>query len=133
MKYNFEIPDRSRTNRAFPRRNRDIEPVNVFHAPAAITDEVMMRVKIRVVARRAAFTRNLANQARTGELAQAVIDGGARNPRIAPVQRSVNLIRSRMNRRADQEFEDIGTLRGPAQSGSPEVEIKIDRLRLHII
>ncbi len=86
MQNNFGLADAPALGGGFPRRNGDIEPLDVFDAAALIANKMMMAVEVGVEARGLAFSGRLADQAGTGQIAQDVVYRGAGNTRIAAGQ-----------------------------------------------
>jgi len=66
MQNNFGLADATALGRGFPRRNGDIEPLDVFDAAALIANKMMMAVKVGVETRGLSFSGRLADQTRAG-------------------------------------------------------------------
>lgn len=97
VKNHFMFANPALPNRGLPGLHRDIEPLDVFHATALIANEMVVAQKIRVVAGSFAFARDFPHQAGSGQIAQTVVHGGTRNPRVTFVQRVKNLVRRGMD------------------------------------
>jgi hypothetical protein len=66
MQNNFGFADAPALGGGFPRRNRDVEPLDVFDASALIAHKMMMAVKVGVKARGLPLPGGLANQTGAG-------------------------------------------------------------------
>ena len=66
MQNNFGLADAPALGSGFPRRNGDVEPLNVFDGAALIANKMMMTVEVGVEARGLAFPRRLADQSGAG-------------------------------------------------------------------
>ena len=53
MQNNFGLADAAALSRGFPRRNGNVEPIDVFYTAALVANKMMMPVKVGV--ERAAF------------------------------------------------------------------------------
>ncbi len=96
---------------------RDIEPGDVFHGAAFIADEVVMPVKVGIVAGGLSVKREFADETGFDEGVKGVVNGGAGRPCVAFVQRHPKLIDGGVFRARHQMFEDNETLRSLAYAG----------------
>ena len=91
-------------------------PLDVFDAAAAVADEVMMQLVLGVVTRGAAFGGNLADEAGVNEVAEIVIDGGARRARVEAIYGLEDFRGGGVLMVVHEERHDAVTLRGAAQA-----------------
>ena len=131
MQNNFGLADATALGRGSPRRNGDVEPIDVFDAAALVANKMMMTVEVGIEARGLPFSGCLADQAGAGQVAQDVIDGSAGYARVTAGQGFKDLIGGRVNGLTHQVFEHVAALRRRAQAGALKVLIEIDAL-LHI-
>jgi hypothetical protein len=130
---NFGLADAPLSGGGFPRRNGDIEPLDVFDRVAAVANKVMVAVQIGVVARGLAFPRHLADQTGLGEIAQAVVNGGAGDAGIAAVERVEDFIGGGVDGLAHQELQHVAALRGGAETDAVEVLIELGSGGAHMV
>ena len=130
MQNNFGLADAPPLGGGFPRRNGDVEPLDVFNAAASIANKMMMTVEVGVEARGLPFPRRLADQAGAGQIAQNVIHRGAGYARVAAGQGFEDFIGSGVDGFAHQVFEHVAALGSAAQAGALKVLVEIDT-RLH--
>ena len=111
MQNNFGLADAAALGRGFPRRNGDIEPLDVFDGAASIANKMMMTVEVGVEARGLPFSGRLTDQAGAGQVAQHIVDRGSGNARIAPRQGFEDFIGGRVDGLTHQVFEHVAALR----------------------
>jgi len=61
MQNNFGLADAAALGRGFPRRNGDVEPLDVIDSAALVANKMMMTVKVGVEARGLPFSGGLAD------------------------------------------------------------------------
>ena len=128
MQNNFGLADAPPLGSGSPRRNGNVEPLDVFDAGALIANKMMMTVEVGVEARGLPFCGHLADQAGAGQVAQNVVDRSAGHARIAAGQRFKDFIGGGVDGFANQVFEHVAALGRTAQSGALKVLIEVAAL-----
>lgn len=126
VKRNFVAAHRAVAQGGLARVVGNIEPLDVFERAAAVAHEMMVRMNGGVEERGLAFGSQLAHQTGAREVAQGVVDSGARGQRETPVQRRVNLVRRGVNRSPRQVFQHAVALCRPAQAARTQTLVQVD-------
>jgi len=97
-----------------------VEPVEVLHPPALLTNEMMMPLYVRLEPSSPSRHRQLPNQPRSGQRSQAVVDCGAGNLGVLAVHRAKDFLRSRMPLISKQAGQHRSPLRSAAKFSTTE-------------
>jgi len=131
MKYQFPGLDPSQVQAGLLGDPGHVEPRQVPDPPALRTDEMVMMLDVTLETCGVAGDADFPDQSGASQRMQPIVNRSSRSLRIHPVERPVNIIRSRMQGVLQKVFHDSVSLRGAAETLSTERDHDFRSFNVH--